>query len=162
MKKVLCMVLMLLILTCTLTACIVESGTEDQGSGSADNSNSSSSKLGDYEVVIDSCRLAEDYEGKPVVIVKYQFTNNSDNASAFCWTLEANVFQNGIGLNESYVVDDSANYSSDNQIKEIKKGATLAVEVAYELNDATTPIDVEVSEYISFSDKTVSKTFEIK
>lgn len=139
-----------------------ESGTSDQGSGSAEGSTTSNSDLGDYSVVIDSCRLAKDYADKSVVIVKYKFTNNSnDTATAFYIAFDDNVYQNGVGLNESYVLDDSANYTSDNQTKEIKKGATLEVEVAYELNDTTTDIEVEVKELFSFSDKTLTKTFKI-
>ena len=41
-----------------------------------------------------------------------------------------------------------------------KKG--FDVEVAYELNDTTTDIEVEVKELFSFSDKTITKTFSIK
>ncbi len=137
------------------------SGSSNQGTGDA-TPGMNSSQLGDYSVVISDCRLAEDYEGKPVVIVKYRFTNNSDEATAFWTALDANVYQNDIGLNECIFVDDSANYSSDNQMKEIKKGATLDVEVAYELNDQTTPIDVEVQELFSFSDKKITKSFNIK
>ena len=118
--------------------------------------------LGEYDVVIDSCRLAKDYEGKDVVIVKYVFTNNSDDSTAFYTAFNDNVFQNGVGLNESYILDDSANYSADNQTKEIKKGASIDVEVAYELNDTTTDIEVEVKELISFNDDVVTKTFSIK
>lgn len=119
-------------------------------------------RLGNYSVVIDSCRLEKDWENKDIVIVKYLFTNvSSDEPSAFYTSLTAEVFQDGIGLNESYVPDDTADYSSDNQTKEIKKGSTIEVEVAYELNDSETDIEVEVSEWISFNDKVVSKTFSI-
>ena len=129
-------------------------------SESADK-NKSGNNLGHYKVEIVSCRLAEDFEGKPIAIVKYSFTNNDDEAKAFMWSLEAKAYQDGIGLNECYFADDSANYSSDNQSKEIKKGSTLEVEVAYELNDTTTDIEVEVSEYISFNDKKITKVFKI-
>ena len=134
--------------------------SENQGVESAAPSNTSN--LGAYEVVIDSCRLAESYDGKPIVIVKYIYTNNDDVSTSFSTALENSVYQDGIGLNECYVADDSANYSMDNQIKEIKKGATLDVEVAYELNDTTTDIEVEVSEWLSFSDRKVTKIFSIK
>lgn len=118
--------------------------------------------LGDYIVEIDSCRMAKDYEGKPVVIVKYIFTNVSDeNPAAFLYTLDAAVYQSGVGLNESYFLDDSADYNSGNQTKEIKAGATIEVEVAYELNDTTTDIEVEVSEFISWTDAKVAKTFSL-
>ena len=134
--------------------------SENQGVESAAPSNLSN--LGDYEVIIDSCRLSESYDGKPVVIVKYIFTNSDDDPSAFWTSIEDAVFQDGIGLNECYLVTDSANYSADNQIKEIRKGATLNVEVAYELNDTETDIEVEVSEYFSFTDRKVTKIFSIK
>lgn len=131
-----------------------------QGEGVASQTNNDA--LGEYTVVIDSCRLAEDYEGKPVAIIKYIFTNVSDeDPASFGVAMEAAVFQAGVGLNEAYVLDDSANYSSDNQSKEIKQGASIEVEVAYNLNDTTTPLEVEVSEWISFSDKKITKTFNI-
>lgn len=118
--------------------------------------------LGKYSVTIDSCRMAQDYEGKPVVIVKYNFTNVSDeNPAAFYIAFDDNAYQGGVGLNESDLLPDSANYSSDNQMKEIKQGATLAVEVAYTLNDTTTDVEVEVEELFSFDDKKITKVFTI-
>ena len=133
----------------------------DQGKGTVENAEENKNALGDFDLEIQSCRLAKDYEGKDVVIIKYVFTNNGDDAEAFYTAFDDNVYQNGVGLNGSYVVDDAYNYSSDNQTKEIQKGATLEVEVAYELNDTTTDINVEVSELISFEDKKITKTFSL-
>ncbi len=141
-----------------------ENNNANQGTGSAEKNNSENSNaLGDYTVDIVSCRLAKDYEGKDVVIVKYHFANvNGNSAQAFYIAIDDNVYQNGVGLNEAYVLNDDANYSSDNQMKEIKKGASIDVEVAYVLNDATTDIEVEVKELFSFDDKVITKTFTIK
>ena len=170
-KAIIIIVSILAALTVILVACGGDSDTENQGNnngtsqgtGSASGGNSSSSTLGDYEVVIESCRLATDYAGKPIVIVKYKFTNKSDDDPAsFMLSVDDNVYQNDIGLNTCYLADDSANYSSDNQTKQIKKGASIEVEVAYELNDTTTDIEVEVSELISFNNKTITKKFSIK
>lgn len=139
-----------------------ESETYDQGEGKADKQETAADELGDYTVTIDSCRLAKDYAGKDVVIIKYTFTNvSNDDATAFYIAFNEGVYQNGVGLNEAYVLDDSADYSADNQTKEIKKGASIEVEVAYELDDTTTDIEVEVKELFSFSDKTITKTFKI-
>ena len=134
----------------------------DQGSGTAEQG-AADNTLGNYKVTIDSCRLATDWEGKDVVIVKYIFenVNDADGGASFSWTIEDNVYQAGVGLNEAYVLSDSANYSADNQTKEIKKGASIEVEVAYELNDTTTDIEVEVGELISFDDKKITKIFSI-
>ncbi len=135
--------------------------TNDQGSGSA-SVESAKNNLGDCHVDIISCRLAVDYDNNPVVIVKYGFTNNKNDPQNFMFSTKDEVYQNGIGLNHAYFLDDSANYSSDNQTKDIKKGATLEVEVAYTLNDSTTDIEVEVSSLSLFNNKKVSKTFSIK
>lgn len=162
-KSLLAILLIVVFAFCALASSSEEkvdqgSGTTAQGETTAEDTSS----LGDYSVVIDSCRLAKDYEGKPVVIVKYLYTNvSNDTATAFYIAFDEHVYQNGIGLNESFMLPDSANYSSDNQMKEIKKGATLEVEVAYDLNDTETDIEVEVEELFSFSDKTITKTFSI-
>ena len=154
------------VLALILLIALIGGGDEDtqQPSGSVDKGSTTTNQtLGDYSVEIKSCRLAKDYEKKPVVIVKYVFTNNNDeDGEAFYLAFEDKVYQNGVGLNSAYVLDDSANYSSDNQMKEIKKGASIEVEVAYVLNDTTTDILVEVSELWSWSDKKTSKTFSIK
>ena len=163
MKRVISLVLvMALLLTFGLFA--LGSGesstTDDQGSGNSDTTETKAN-LGDYNIEIKSCRLATDFEGKKVVIVNYGYTNYGENANSFTTAVETTVYQNGVGLNEAYILDDGANYSADNQTKEIKTGASLDVEVAYELNDETTDIEVEVKEWISFNDSIVKKTFAI-
>ena len=157
----LCVLLVALCLT--LASCFESESNDDQSSESAEETTKQSTNaLGNYQVEIKSCRLAEDYEGKPIVIVNFKFTNNDDEAQAFYTAVEASVFQDGIGLNECYVADESANYSDDNQTKEIKSASSIEVEVAYVLNDTETDLDVEVTEWISLSDKKITKKFSIK
>ena len=163
MKKISTLLAILLIAVFALFALgSGEDETVDQGTDSAEKTSQSDTALGDYSVEIRSCRHAKDYEGKDVVIIKYLYTNNSsDTPTSFWIAFDDAVYQNGVGLNEAYVLDDSANYSSDNQDKEIKKGASIEVEVAYELNDTTSDIEVEVKELFSFDEKTIKKTFKI-
>ncbi len=166
MKKIVSLLLAVLLIA-TFGAFALGSGESDekaeQGSGTAEGKADNNETIGDYSVVIDSCRLAKDFEDKPVVIVKYIFTNNkNDDATAFYVAFEDKVYQDGVGLNNAYILKDSANYNSENQTKAIKKGASLEVEVAYELNDTETDIEVEVKEFISLNDKVISKTFSIK
>ena len=160
MKKLITILLALSLIFC-LAAC-GGGGSTSQGSEQAQGNSSVDNRLGDYTIEIKGCRLAEDYEGKPIAIITYGFTNNGDKAAAFYTSITDEAYQGGIGLNECYFADDNANYDSDNQTKEIKTGASLDVEVAYTLNDTTTDIEVEVSEWISFSDKKLTKTFSIK
>lgn len=167
MKKILSLVLVLAVLFsfglfALGSGSSDDEGTADQGSGNAAATEQDNTTLGDYSVEIKSCRLAKDFADKDVVIVTYNFTNvNDDDPTAFYIAFEDTVFQGGVGLNEAYILADDANYSADNQTKEIKKGASLEVEVAYELNDTTTDVEVEVKELISFSDKVLKKTFTI-
>lgn len=138
-----------------------ESETTDQGKDTA-KTTSKEENLGEYNLEIMGCRIAKDFEGKDVVIVKYKFTNNSDDAASFMVAFDDAVYQDGIGLNEAYILDESANYSSDNQTKEIKTGSSLEVEAAYELNDTETDVEVEVKQLFSFDDSVVKKSFSIK
>lgn len=161
MKKVICLFLTVLLCSCLLCSCL-DTGTGDQGSGSAGGGTGDPTALGDYSVVIDSCRLSTSWDDEPIIIVKYVFTNNGEDSASFFSSLNDKAYQNGVGLNRCYTAIDSANYSEDNQTKDIKKGASLEVEVAYRLNDTTTDVEIEVSEFISFSDKKITKTFSIK
>ena len=163
MKRWISLLLALLMITAFMAFAVGSSseGTDaDQGTDSA-TVEKGNTNLGDYSVVIDSCRLAEDYEGKAVAIIKYIYTNNSDTATSFMVAFDDAVYQEGLGLNPSYVVADSAKYNADEQMKEIQKGTSLEVEVAYELNDTKTDLNVEVKELISLSDKKITKTFTI-
>lgn len=120
------------------------------------------SNVGDYSVEIKGSRLTETYDGKPVIVVTYGFTNNAEEAQAFYLAFETKAYQNGVGLNEAYVLTDNDPYTGDNQTKEIKTGATIDVEVAYELNDSETDVEVEVEEFLGWTDDKVTKTFTIK
>lgn len=161
-------VILILLLSCCTSMCSSIGDSENNGNNSVTN-NSSTQKnnntyqdkgtLGDYEIEILSAKVTKDWEGKDAVIVEYKFTNNSDEAQSFMVAISDKVFQDGIEL-ESAVVTDK-DYNVDNQVKEIKPGKSLNVQAAFLLNDTTTPIEVEVSELISFSDKKVVKTFDI-
>lgn len=139
-----------------------ESGTSDQGSDKVSTTEKQNDTIGKYSVVIDSCRIAKDYEGKEVIIVKYIFSNvANDEPAAFYIAFDDAAYQNGVELNPAYILEESANYDSENQTKAIKKGASIEVEVAYKLNDTTTEVEVEVEELFSFNDDKLVKKFSI-
>ena len=137
-----------------------ESENETQGAGSAE---SVKGNLGQCDVQINSCRVAMDYEGNPVVIVQYTFKNvTNEDAISFSLAVSDKVYQNGIELEHCYSLDDSAEYSSENQSTNIKKGASLEVEAAYRLKDTTADVEVEVSALFSFDSKKVEKIFKLE
>ncbi|HBL40080.1 MAG TPA: hypothetical protein DDY98_00305 [Ruminococcaceae bacterium] len=140
-----------------------EATTKANGNAAVETKADAANEIGQYSVEIKSVRMTKTYDGKAAVIVTYHYANNTnDTPTAFDIAFEDQAYQNGVGLNKAYVLKDGENYNSDNQTKEIKKGASIDVEVAYELNDSTTPIEVEVKELFSFSDEIISKTFDLK
>lgn len=120
----------------------------------------SSGTLGDYGVEIHDYQLAEDYNGDPVILISYTFTNNSEESdcAAFCVYVEA--FQNGISLESAYMVEYDG-YDVSAESKEIKPGYSIDLMAAFALSDANAPVEVEVSELISFSDDVLGKVFYI-
>lgn len=115
--------------------------------------------LGNYEVEIVSAEKIKDYEGNPAIVVEYKFTNNGEEATNFMSAVVYQAYQDGIQLDSAVVIDSS--YDSDAILKNIKSGKSLTVYYAYLLNDETTPVEIEVSEFISLSNKKVVKTFEL-
>lgn len=119
----------------------------------------------DSGVVIGSAELGKDYEGKKTVIVDYEWTNNSDEAASLIWTYSIKAFQNGVELKESIFSEDwlTEDEKSDwtDSSKEVKPGATIKTSIAYELDDESALVEIEVTGIWS-DDVLVSKTIEIK
>ena len=112
-----------------------------------------------YKVKIKSCKLVNDYEGNPVAIVTYSFTNNSSEATSFTWAIETHAYQGGIEAEKAILLTNDDYTKNNNLSKEIKSGATIDVMQAYELNDTSTPLEVEVDKHFSFDDTKITKTF---
>lgn len=116
--------------------------------------------LGDYSVSIDdNCDIAHDYDGNPVAIVTYNWTNNSASATSFESVFNTQVFQNGIQCDSAFL---SVDYDSASASKNIKPGITLPVQEAYTLQDNKNSFDVEVTEFLSLFNNPpmVTQTFE--
>lgn len=162
-KRMIAITLCLLSAAVLLCACSDSTQSEQTTStGTVEKQEDKGNTLGDYVVEMKSARLAKDFEGKDIVIVTYGFTNNNAESKAFTYVIDDKVYQNGIECAKCYFADESANYQDENQSKAIKTGATLDIEVAYNLNDMTTPIEVEVAELFSLSDKKITKTFDLQ
>lgn len=115
--------------------------------------------IGDYVCTVKSAKLCKDYDGKSAVKVTYEFTNNSSEAESFDVALQDDVYQDGVGLETAYFSDED----SDNGIDvKIKPGNTKEVSKIYKLRDEKTPLDIEISEWISFSDDKLTYTVELQ
>lgn len=150
MKKTLIIVLCIiggltLLLGGCMAGCVaIGSSAVDTAVEEAENA-SKEGLFGDYEVEVVSARFSKDYNNKDCVIVTYNFTNYGSEPAAFWLTLSDVVYQNGVGLNEVYVLkNDDADL--DSNMKEVKNGASVIVEEAYELNDSVTDLEVEITD----------------
>ena len=99
----------------------------------------------DYKVEGVGARMSKDYEDKDCVIITYNFTNYSSESAAFWSSFSDVVYQNGVGLNEVYVLKNN-DADLDSNMKEVKDGATVLVEEAYELNDTVTDLEIEITD----------------
>ncbi|BAK99750.1 hypothetical protein OBV_25520 [Oscillibacter valericigenes Sjm18-20] len=116
--------------------------------------------LGNYSVSIDdNCDIAHDYDGNPVAIVTYNWTNNSANATNFESIFNTQVFQNGVECDSAFL---SVDYDSSSATKNIKPGTSFSVQKAYTLQDNKDSFDVEVTEFLSLFNNPpmVTQTFE--
>lgn len=118
------------------------------------------STLGEYEIKINDFVLTKTYEGNDAIVVNMSFSNNSNETTSYMSSLISKAFQDGVELSMA-ILDDYSNYDADASMKEIKKGASIDVQVAYELSNTTSDVEFEVEEFLSFSDDKVEKTFKI-
>lgn len=125
----------------------------DEDNTGEDAKETSDGTIGDYKCVVKSAVKCQDYAGKDAILVTYDFTNNSNDAISFDIALQANAYQDGIGLETAILEEDT-----DLMDVEIKPGVTKEVKKAYLLRDSSTELEIEISELISFSDdKIVTK-----
>lgn len=162
----------LIILGVILAVIIIIVAAAGGSSGSNDDSNSQSNngavtaeqeetkgKIGNYICTVKSATVCKNWEGKDSVKITYEFTNNAKEAESFDFALSDELYQNGVGLESSFISADDDDWGLD---VKIKPGTTKDVSKVYILRDKETPIDVEISELISFSDDKLTYTVDLK
>jgi hypothetical protein len=107
----------------------------------------------EYSVTIDSASSSTDYSGKPIIIISYTFTNNSEKDTNFMVAVSDKAFQNGVGLERALVTNGSVD--SQSTLKDIKPGATTQVQQAYVLAD-TSEVTVECSVLLSLKKELIA------
>lgn len=117
--------------------------------------------LGNYYASLTGYTLAKDHEGHNVIIVSYDFTNNSAEATSAALSLSLQAFQDGVELDSAFLLDAPKGYTSENAWKDIKTGVTLNCQSAFVLFNTNSPVEVEATELFSFSGTMVSCTYDI-
>lgn len=120
-------------------------GGQEADSPTAETKRENPATLGDYVVEIKSTSMTQDYDGNPVIIITYAWTNNSSETTTPMSSVTTKVFQDGVGLDGVYIIG-SEDYDPDTTTVEVRPGTTIDVQEAFTLNNITSPIEVEISE----------------
>lgn len=121
---------------------------EEPGRGSID----------DYYVEIVSAQLTRNYERKPTVIVNFSWTNNSDGSQSFEMAFIDKAYQGGAECAKTYSADG---FMDRTAYMNIKPGGSIEVQRAYVLVDESTPVQVEVEGFITYSNAKIVRTLSI-
>lgn len=87
-------------------------------------------------ISIVSHNISRDYNGDPVLVIEYAFTNVDDEPASFTFSVQDSVFQNGIECSSTVFGCDEVD--SQQQLNDVQPGFTYNLKVAYELKDMTT------------------------
>ena len=145
--KLLCLLLAMLMLLSSLTAC---------GKDKAKDSNLI--KLGDYELLYKGACIMEDSDGNDAIVLTLDFTNNGKDNASYLWSVDETVMQNGVELEVATVFTDYDTFETviEGQFADVAPGTTLEVQTAFVLNDTTSEIKVTFEELLGSKKGTIT------
>lgn len=107
-------------------------------------------------ISVSSWYLDKDYSDNDVVVIEYSWTNTSDKAASFSFSITDKAYQNGVELDSAFGCD---NIDSGDTLKEVQPGATQKVKSAFILDD-TSDVNIIVSEFL-WGDELINETIDI-
>lgn len=140
-----------------LSLCACGGGEDKKEEGATSNRYD----FGDYEVVFKSaCIMANDM-GEDSLVVYFDFTNNSDSAASYIWTIFEKLTQGDTELEPTFVLTnlETLNYIGETAVNEVEPGATLEVSSSYKLNNSTDKVKMTISDL--FDNYTYDLTFDL-
>ena len=145
--KTLCLLLAALMLLSSLTAC-----------GKDKEKDSNLIQLGDYELLYKGACIMEDSDGNDAIVLSLDFTNNSKENASYLWSVDETLMQNGTELEVATVYTDYNTFTTviENQFEEVAPGATLEVQTAFVLNNASGEIEATFEELLGSKSGTIT------
>ena len=145
--KLLCLLLAMLMLLSSLTAC---------GKDKAKDSNLI--KLGDYELLYKGACIMTDSDGNDAIVLTLDFTNNGKDNASYLWCVDETVMQNGVELEVATVFTDYDTFETviEGQFTEIAPGTTLEVKTAYVLKDAAAKVEATFEQLFGKKNGTIT------
>ena len=145
--RTLCLLLAALMLLSSLTAC-----------GKDKEKDSNLIQLGDYELLYKGACIMEDSDGNDAIVLSLDFTNNSKENASYLWSVDETLMQNGTELEVATVYTDYDTFTTviENQFEEVAPGATLEVQTAFVLNNASGEIEATFEELLGSKSGTIT------
>lgn len=165
--KLLSIAMVLALMPASLSSCLLLMGDDEESSevektSVSDSSSVSDSKISEkeekpeFEVKITDYFLSKDYKDTEVLVIEYEWTNNSDKPVSFMSTFEDKIYQGGVECDSSVVGCDDTNV--DDQMADIQPGTTFKVKCDYYLRDKSA-VNVVVRRWI-YDDIYIDETIE--
>lgn len=143
------------------------STSASSGSNTADAKQSKQDKEGDLDnmhvSIVSAVKSDNDFEGKPTVLVTYEWKNNTDKNSSFMALANAQAFQNGQELDTATygIGAEPAGYDANSLVADVQPGASGKTTIGYVLKDDS-PVTVDVTDLFSLNDdKMVEHKFDL-
>lgn len=118
----------------------------------------SEADISDCHVVVTGYKVAKDYNNNPIIVVSYDFTNNSSKNQTPIWVVFGKAFQDGVELDLAFSMDKSV-YDAGIEQKELQPGASMTgCQKAYALT-STSPVEFYAGDMMSQDE--IQMTFDI-
>ena len=161
MKKTILSILLFGIMVIGITGCGTEEGNYEENDNKAVIQDTKGN-VDDYYIEIKSYTLSKNTDDKDIVIVDLDWTNNSDETTAFIYTsFYYQAFQNGNELEDLATYGENEYDYDGYNLKdlEVAPGNTKSIRIAYLLENKTDDVEFKITD--SDEEEIVSRTFKI-
>jgi len=101
----------------------------------------------EFDVKVTNAVVTDDGEGTDVLVVYITFTNNSDSATSFSYSIGTEFFQNGIALKTTWLPYRHPLIDNDltsNRSTDIKTGSSIDLMLVFSLYDNKNPVEIQL------------------
>ena len=130
----------------------------DKEYSSQDSVSSKEEETSEFEFAIKSTSLSKNYDDTDVLVIEYDFTNNSDKATSFTFACQDTVFQDGVECDSIKVICNDVD--AQQQLNDIQPGKTYTLKVGYSVPDINKPVDVVITDLFG-SETFLEQTIEL-
>lgn len=116
--------------------------------------------LGRYEIAVDDAKVI-DYNNEKVLIVSFDFENNTSDQIAFDGAMSVKVTQNDTELRGT-VVTGVKGVNINSAFEPVKPRKDITLQKAYIIEDETAPVNVAVYKYGEEGGAAATKTFNLQ